>query len=35
MVQTLHTSANILHVCINKNVLTMFVQSLHLLVNSE
>ena len=35
MVQTLYTSANILHVCIHKNVLTMFQQSLHLLVYSE
>ena len=35
MVQTLHTCANILHVCIHKNVLTMFQQKLHLLVNSE
>ena len=35
MVQTLHTSANILHVCIHKNVLTMFQQKLHLLVNNE
>ena len=35
IVQTLHTSANILHVCIHKNVLTMFQQKLQLLVNSE
>ena len=35
MVQTLHTSANILHICIHKNVLTVFQQKLHLLVNSE
>ena len=35
MVQTLWTSANILHVCMHKNVLTMFQQKLHLLVNSE
>ena len=35
MVQTLHTSANILHVCIHKNVFKMFQQKLHLLVNSE
>ena len=32
MVQTLHTSANILHICIDKDVLTT---ELHLLVNSE
>ena len=32
IVQTLHTSANILHVCIHKNVLTMFEQKIHLLV---
>ena len=35
MVQTLHTSANIMHVCMHKNVLTMFQQKLHLLVNSD
>ena len=35
MVQTLHTSANILHVCIHKNELTMFQEKLHLLFNSE
>ena len=35
MVQTLHTSANILHIFIHKNVLTMLQQKLHLLVNSE
>ena len=35
MVQTIHTSANILHVCIHKNVPTMFQQKLHLLVHSE
>ena len=35
MVQTLHTSTNILHVSIHKNVLTMFQQKLQLLVNSE
>ena len=35
MLQTVHTSANILYVCIHKNVLTMFEQKLHLLVNSE
>ena len=35
MVQTLHTSANILHVCIHKNVLKIFQHKLHLLVNSE
>ena len=35
MLQTLHKSANILHVCIHKNVLIMFQQKLHLLVNSE
>ena len=35
MVQTLHTPANILHVCIHKNVLTMFQQRLHLLVKNE
>ena len=32
---TLHTSANILNVCIHNNVLTMFQHKLHLLVNSE
>ena len=31
----LHTPANILHVCKHKNVITMFQQKLHLLVNSE
>ena len=35
MAQTLHTSTNILHVCIHKNVLTMFQQKLHLLVKSD
>ena len=35
MVQTLHISANILHVCMHKNVLTIFQQKLHLLVNYE
>ena len=35
MVQTLHTPANILRVCMHKNVLTMFQQKLHLLVNTE
>ena len=35
MVQTLHASANILHVCIHKNVLTMLQQKLNLLVNIE
>ena len=35
MVQTLYTSANILHVCIHKNVLKMFQQKLNVLVNSE
>ena len=35
MVQSLHTSANILHVCIHKNVITMLQQKLHFLVNSE
>ena len=35
MGQKLHTSANILHVCIHKNVLTMFQQILHLLVKRE
>ena len=35
MVQTLLMSTNILHVCILKNVLTMFQQKLHLSVNSE
>ena len=35
MVQTLHRSANILHVCIHKVVLTMLQQKLHLLVNTE
>ena len=34
MVQTLHTSANILHVCIHKNVLTMLQWKLPMLVNS-
>ena len=33
-VDTTYTT-NILHVCIHKNVLTMFQQKLHLLVNSE
>ena len=33
MVQTVHRSANIIHVC--KHVLTMFQQRLHLLVKSE
>ena len=32
MVQTLHASANILHVCIHKNVLTMLQQKLNLLL---
>ena len=35
MVQTLHTSVNIPHVCRHRNVLTMFQQKLQLLVNSE
>ena len=35
MVQTLHTPANILHVCIHKNVLTMLQQKLYLLVKCE
>ena len=35
MVQTLQTLANIPHFCIHKNVLTMFQQILHLLVNTE
>ena len=35
IVQTLHTSEYILHVCIHKNMLTMFQQKLQLLVNSE
>ena len=35
MVQTVHTSANILYVCILKTVLTMFQQKLYLSVNSE
>ena len=35
MVQTLHTSANILYVCIHKNVLTILQQKLHLFVNGE
>ena len=35
MVQMLHTSANILHICRHKDVLTMFQQRLHLLVKSE
>ena len=35
MVQVLHTSANILHAYMHKNVLTMFQQKLHLLVNSD
>ena len=35
MVQTLHISGNILYVCIDKYVLTMLQQKLHLLVNSE
>ena len=35
MVQTLHTFASIMHVCIHKNVFTMLQQKLHLLVNSE
>ena len=35
MMETLHTSANIRHVCLHKNVLTMFQQKLQLLVNSE
>ena len=35
MVQALHASTNILHIYIHKNVLTMFQQKLHLLVNSE
>ena len=35
MVQALHTPENILHVCIHNNVLTIFQQRLHLLVNSE
>ena len=35
MVQTLHKSANILHVYMHKNVSTMFQQKLHLLVKSE
>ena len=29
-VQTLHTSANIMHICIQKNILTVFQQKLHL-----
>ena len=32
MMQTLHTSANILHVCIHKNMLKMFQQKLHFLI---
>ena len=35
MVETLHPTANILHVCIHKNVFTMLQQKLNLLVNSE
>ena len=35
IVQTLHTSVNILHLCIHKNVRTMFQQKLDLSVNSE
>ena len=31
----LHTTENILHVCIHKKVLTMFQQKFHLLVSSE
>ena len=34
MVQTLHTSANILLVCIHKNELTMF-QHYHVLVKGD
>ena len=34
MAQTLHTSAHSLHVCIHKNVLTMFQQKLPLSVGS-
>ena len=35
MVQTLQASANIVYVCTHKNVLTMFQQKLHLVVNSK
>ena len=35
MVQTVRRSANIIHVCIHKHVLTMFQQKLHLLVKSK
>ena len=35
MVQTLHTSAHILHICMHNNVLAILQQKLQLLLNRE